>query len=237
MAGHSFVARGRWGLVLHQRRGGALQPGDTVRFCSLMYTSLPAKRRDLRPARIAANLVAIEGSSPPVALLGPATATGLTADVAAGLLSPTQIALAGLADVQLGNLRLQADRPVDLQLDLQTGAVSSIERATQIPVLGRCGGGGYGSLTGWLGAATVIWHESFAEKGGNGITIANVNGGSRKLIPFFTVSDIRKVAPDLVSFTTYENPESQGGFFLTWLLDIRTGEARPVTVGATPAWE
>ena len=97
--------------------------------------------------------------------------------------------------------------------------------------------GGYGSLTGWLGAATVIWHESFAEKGGNGITIANVNGGSRKLIPFFTVSDIRKVAPDLVSFTTYENPESQGGFFLTWLLDIRTGEARPVTVGATPAWE
>ncbi|MBK9544406.1 MAG: hypothetical protein IPO51_00855 [Dehalococcoidia bacterium] len=122
-------------------------------------------------------------------------------------------------------------------VDLRTGAVSTIERATQIPVLGKCGGGGYGALTGWLDAATVIWHESFAEKGGNGITIANVNGGSRKLIPFFTVSDIRKVAPDLVSFTTYENPESQGGFFLTWLLDIRTGEARPVTVGATPAWE
>lgn len=114
--------------IYHQRRGGELKPGDTVRFCSLMYTSLPAKRRDLQPARIADNLVAINGASPALALLGPATATGLKADVAAGLLSPTQIALAGMADLQLANLSLQADRPVDVQLDLQTGA--GLVRAT-----------------------------------------------------------------------------------------------------------
>lgn len=122
-------------------------------------------------------------------------------------------------------------------IDLQTKAVSRVERAKQILVGGKCGGGGSGSLTTWLDSQTVIWHESYAEKGGNGITISRIDGGSRKLIPFFTVSDIRKVAPSLVSFTTWENPDGKRAFFLTWLLDTNTGEARPVTVGQTPAWE
>lgn len=121
-------------------------------------------------------------------------------------------------------------------IDLETGAVSRVQRAPQIPVGGKCGGS-IGSLTTWLDERTVIWHESYAEKGGNGITISRIDGSMRKLIPFFTVSDIRKVAPGLVSFTTWEDPKNGGAFQLTWLLDTETGEARPVTVGATPAWE
>jgi hypothetical protein len=124
-------------------------------------------------------------------------------------------------------------------IDLRTGVVSKIQRAPQIVAGGRCGGGG-SSLTTWLDANTVIWHESYAEKGGNGITISNVNGGGRRLIPFFTVSDIRTVAPNLVSFVTFDDPgnkDGSGGFQLTWLLDTTTNEARPVTVGAAPQWE
>jgi hypothetical protein len=121
-------------------------------------------------------------------------------------------------------------------VDLQSGAISRVQRATQIAVGGRCGGGG-GTLTTWLDEDTVIWHESFAEKGSNGITIADTFGGPRRLIPFFTVSDIRTVAPDLVTFTTWEYIENGNGFSLSWLLDTKTGEARPVTVGASPAWE
>ena len=52
----------------------------------------------------------------------------------------------------------------------------------------------------------MIWHESYAAKGGNGITISKTDGSGRKLIPFFTVSDIRAVAPGLVSFATWESP-------------------------------
>ncbi|MEO8539823.1 MAG: hypothetical protein ABI577_08800 [bacterium] len=121
-------------------------------------------------------------------------------------------------------------------VELKTGAISKVERAPQIPVGGRCGGS-VGSLTTWLDANTVIWHESYAEKGGNGITISRTDGSGRRLIPFFTVGDIRKVAPSLVSFTTYENSNDKVGFQLTWLLDTTTGEARPVTVGTSPVWE
>lgn len=121
-------------------------------------------------------------------------------------------------------------------VDIATGAISRVERAKQIPVGGKCGGS-VGLLTTWLDEDTVIWHESYAEKGGNGITISDIDGSDRMLIPFFTVSDIRRVAPGLVSFTTWENVDNKNGFQLTWLLDAATGEARPVTVGATPSWE
>lgn len=121
-------------------------------------------------------------------------------------------------------------------IDVKTGAISNIERVKQIQVSGRCGGS-IGMLTAWLDANTVIWHESYAEKGGNGITISRIDGSGRRLIPFFTVSDIRTVAPNLVSFTTFENANDKSGFFLTWLLDTKTNEARPVTVGSGPVWE
>jgi len=120
-------------------------------------------------------------------------------------------------------------------VELATGAITRIERATQIPVGGRCGGS-IGQLTTWLDNETVIWHESYAEKGSNGITMASTNEPGRRLIPFFTVSDIRTIAPGLVSFTTWESVGDKG-FPLTWLLDADSGEARPVTVGQLPVWQ
>lgn len=124
-------------------------------------------------------------------------------------------------------------------VDLKSGSVSRVERAKQILVGGRCGGA-VGALTAWLDANTVIWHESYAEKGGNGITISRTDGSGRRLIPFFTVGDIRKVGPGLVSFSTWEDGAAGGnkvGFQLTWLLETNSGEARPVTVGGSPQWE
>lgn len=122
-------------------------------------------------------------------------------------------------------------------IDLLTGAVSHVPRAKQIFVGGKCGGG-WNLLTTWLDKDTVIWHESYAEKGNNGITIARIDGTNRRVIPFFTVGDIRTVAPSLVSFVTFEAPSpNQPGFPLAWLLDTSTNEARPVVVGASPLWK
>lgn len=121
-------------------------------------------------------------------------------------------------------------------VDLGSGAVSRISRVEQILVGGKCGGS-IGVLTAWLDANTIIWHESYAAKGGNGITISHIDGSGRRLIPFFTVNDIRTVAPGLVTFTTWETPANTPPFQLTWLLDTTTGEARPATVGAGAVWE
>jgi hypothetical protein len=101
--------------------------------------------------------------------------------------------------------------------------------------VGRCGGAS-GQLSTWLDNRTAIWHESYAKKGGNGITIAPVDGGPRRLIPFFTIQDVKVITPALVSFTTSEPGDGGPGFNLTWLLDVQSGEARPVTVGSAAAW-
>ena len=120
-------------------------------------------------------------------------------------------------------------------LDLRTGQLSEIQRATQLPGGGRCGGA-TGRLSAWLDNSTAIWHESYAEKGNNGITIAALGSTARRVFPFFSIQGLQVVAPGLVSFTTYEYPGNDGGFLLTWLLDIKTGDARPITVGGDPIW-
>ena len=119
-------------------------------------------------------------------------------------------------------------------LDLRTGAITEISRAPQLPVGGRCGGA-TGRLSTWLDSSTAIWHESYAAKGSNGVTIAPVFGGARRVIPFFSIQGLSVVGPGLVSFSTYESM-GQAGFNLSWLLDTKSGEARPVTVGADPVW-
>ncbi|MEO8225408.1 MAG: WD40 repeat domain-containing protein [Gammaproteobacteria bacterium] len=119
-------------------------------------------------------------------------------------------------------------------LDLRTGKVSEIPRAAQLPVGGRCGGA-TGRLSTWLDSSTAIWHESYAAKGNNGITIASAAGGARRVLPFFSIQGLSVVGPNLVSFSTYESM-GQTGFMLSWLLDTKSGEARPVTVGADPIW-
>ncbi len=120
-------------------------------------------------------------------------------------------------------------------VDLRTGSLATIERAKQIQVAGKCGGAS-GRLSGWLDATSVIWHESYAEKGGNGITMSGIDGSNRRLTPLFSIQDVRGVAPGLVSFTTIESDGDRPRFPLTWLLDVKTGEARPVSVGFAGTW-
>ncbi len=119
-------------------------------------------------------------------------------------------------------------------VDLATGGMTGIKRAPQSVLGGRCGGPS-GQLSGWLDNDTVIWHESFAEKGNNGLTIVDLKSGSRRILPIFSVQDIRPLGGDAVAFTTYESPGSTG-FPLTWLLDLRTGDPRPITVGEGSVW-
>lgn len=121
-------------------------------------------------------------------------------------------------------------------LDLKTKGVTPIARAPQKERYGGCGGPGFvGTLAAWLDDQTVAWHEAWGQKGYNGITIARVGSNERRVIPFFSVLGMELAAPGLLSFTTIENVD-KASFPLTWLLDVATGDARPVTVGADPAW-
>jgi outer membrane protein assembly factor BamB len=108
--------------VLHQRQAAELAPGRSLRFASLLYTSLPRHRRDLRPVQLQANLVAIQGSHPALALTGPAGSDRYTINAAAGWLTTERFTLTKLTRLDFGELRLAADQPVDLDLDLRTGA-------------------------------------------------------------------------------------------------------------------
>lgn len=110
--------------LLHQRQSAKLQPGQPVRFTSLVYTSLPARRRELAPLSLAENLVALQGSQPALALLGRVHHAGLEADVAAAWLSPQRLSAAGLRRLTVGDLQLKATPAVDLELDLKTGDVA-----------------------------------------------------------------------------------------------------------------
>jgi len=122
-------------------------------------------------------------------------------------------------------------------LDLKTGAFIEVPRAPQRQVFGGCGGPGFsGKLAAWIDDQTVAWHEAWGQKGYNGITIAKLGSNERRVIPFFSMQSMALAAPGLLSFTTMEQLPDGGGFPLTWLLDLATGDARPVTVGADPAW-
>ncbi|MBU0608380.1 MAG: PQQ-like beta-propeller repeat protein, partial [Armatimonadetes bacterium] len=120
--------------IYHQRQGKQLAAGESVRFCSLMYTSLPAKRRDLQPVELAPNLVALQGNRPALALLGPVEAPDLTAKVgggvAAGLLTPDRLSVARLSAILIARrMSITSSSPVDLEVDLKTG--KAVVQATQ----------------------------------------------------------------------------------------------------------
>ncbi len=124
-------------------------------------------------------------------------------------------------------------------ISLSDGKLQEFPRAPQqTNVGGRCGGAS-GRLSVWLDNNTVIWHESYAQKGFNGITIGNLGTTTRKLVPFFTLEDITRVDSKTVAFTTREYitgqasaPNSELSFPVTWILDVESGEARPVAVGS-----
>lgn len=107
--------------ILHQRQSGTLAIGQTVQFTSLIYTSLPQKRRDLKPVAIRANLVALQGTTPALAVFGPARAGQCQVRAASGLLTTERFALAGLRRLQIGDLQVQSSAPADLELDLTNG--------------------------------------------------------------------------------------------------------------------
>jgi hypothetical protein len=122
-------------------------------------------------------------------------------------------------------------------LDLKTGAFTEVPRAPQRQIFGGCGGPGFsGKLAAWIDDTTVAWHEAWGQKGYNGITIAKLGASERRVVPFFSLQSMALAAPGLLSFTTIEQMPDGGAFPLTWLLDLATGDARPVTVGADPAW-
>ncbi len=122
-------------------------------------------------------------------------------------------------------------------LDLETGKFTEVPRAPQRQIFGGCGGPGFaGKLAAWIDDQTVAWHEAWGQKGHNGITIAKLGSNERRVVPFFSLQSMALAAPGLLSFTTMEQMPDGGAFPLTWLLDIATGDARPVTVGADPAW-
>lgn len=126
--------------MLHQRQSGTLQPGQTVRFASLVYTSLPQRRRDLQPVRLTDELLALRGRSPALALLGPVAYDKLQVRAAAGLLAADELRLAGLRRATIGDLSLTATAPVDLQVNLKTGqatAVSAKDAQLQVAVGGK----------------------------------------------------------------------------------------------------
>lgn len=100
--------------ILHQRRSAALAPGDSLRFASVIYTSWPETRREVRPVPVAENLLALQGKEPALAVLGPVEVPGLRVRAASGLLTPTELSFGGLRRLELAGLRLQADRPIDI---------------------------------------------------------------------------------------------------------------------------
>ena len=111
--------------ILHQRKAGAFQAGEAVRFASLMYTSLPARRRDHKPVQLDDNLIAIQGSDPALALLGEVNGHGIMAKAESGLLTPESITVCGLSELRVGDLTLSSSGPTDLTLDLKTGKISA----------------------------------------------------------------------------------------------------------------
>lgn len=117
-------------------------------------------------------------------------------------------------------------------LSLTNTTLTEFPRAPQkLDLGGRCGRAS-GRLSTWLDNSTIAWHESYAEKGYNGITIGDLKTNRRTLVPFFTLQNLSAVDDRTLTFSTFEYVEKES-FYVTWVLDIVSGEARPVTFGST----
>ncbi len=120
-------------------------------------------------------------------------------------------------------------------VDLANGAMREFTRAGRIvEPAGKCGGS-VGQLVDVLDNGRIVYHESLAAKGSNGITIGDVATGQRRVLSFWNIADLDAIGPDRVTFTSFEQMNDVS-FQLTWLLDTTTGEARPVAVGTEAAW-
>jgi hypothetical protein len=124
-------------------------------------------------------------------------------------------------------------------LDLRTYAYTEFKRAAQQELGGRCGGV-FGQTAAWLDNGRIIYHEGYAlQRWENGLTIGTLATGARRVLPFANVTEIVVINPSLVAFTTgdwLELEDGQLAISLTWLLDVPSGEARPIVTG-TAAFE
>jgi hypothetical protein len=120
-------------------------------------------------------------------------------------------------------------------IDLNTGALSTFTRARAVVEIGGKCGGSTGRLVDVLDGNRIIYHESLAAKGSNGITIGDLRTGSRQVLSFWNIADLQTIGPDLVTFTSFEQMADLS-FQLTWLLNTATGEAHPVAVGTEAGW-
>jgi len=125
--------------ILHQRRTGRFTAGEPVRFASLMYTSLPGSRRNLRPVRLADNLLAIQGTQPALAILGPVTHPGIQVKAAAGLITPSRLSLSGMSALASAHLSLSSTAPVDIEVDIAAGE-ALVKVAQKATLTVACGG-------------------------------------------------------------------------------------------------
>ena len=120
-------------------------------------------------------------------------------------------------------------------VDLNSGATREFQRAKRIvEPAGKCGGS-VGQLVDVLDNGRIVYHESLAAKGSNGITIGDLATGHRRVLSFWNIADLEAIGPNRVTFTSFEQMNDLS-FQLTWLLDTSTGEARPIAVGAEAAW-
>jgi hypothetical protein len=157
---------------------------------------------------------------------------------------PTFLGQANDTGACLGGLSLSPDGKYGIAggiysplwiVEPETGAVREFERAPRIvEPAGKCGGS-VGRLVDILNGARIVYHESLAAKGSNGITIGDLRTGARRVLSFWNIADLRTIGPDRVTFTSFEQMDDLN-FQLTWLLDTSTGEARPVAVGNGAGW-
>jgi hypothetical protein len=120
-------------------------------------------------------------------------------------------------------------------ISLRDGSRATFQRAAPKPVNGGGCGAGMGRLAAFLDATHIVYHEQFAVRGQNGLTIGNLIDGSRRVLPFGNVVDLQVVASGVVGFTTWEQMDGEQRP-VSWLLDVASGEARPIAAGARATW-
>jgi hypothetical protein len=120
-------------------------------------------------------------------------------------------------------------------ISLRDGSRATFQRAAPKPANGGGCGAGMGRLAAFLDATHIIYHEQFAVRGQNGLTIGNLADGSRRVLPFGNVVDLQVVAGGVVAFTTWEQMDGES-HPVSWLLDVASGEARPIATGARASW-
>lgn len=121
-------------------------------------------------------------------------------------------------------------------VDLESGSVREFARPAPGFVGGRCGGSP-GLTSAWADEETVAWHELLQGDGGNGIVVANLRTGERRVYPFVNVLDLRPAGAGLLTFTVQDYAGEKGELpAMSWLLDPRTGDAWPAAGGMFGQW-